>query len=161
MQRKIPIEWLEEWARITDNENVIDVLIGDWTKEWFGKPYSFSEDKLIRDDVILRTYNVDNQFDPDMRRHYFVKLVATDYDDEGNNSYETVLYQGIQHSTQKELMDFARMQTVTKIGNHTSVTFVAYPRDFAIMECFHNEYVSDKLQKNTKVSDDGQIGFKL
>lgn len=161
MQRKIPIEWLEEWAKITDNENVIEVLIGDWTKEWFEKPFSFSEDKLIRDDVILRTYNVDNQFDPDMRRHYFVKLVATDYDDEGNNPYETVLYQGIQHSTQKELMEFARMQTVTKIGNHTSVSFVAYPRDFTVMECFHNEYVSDNLQKNTKVSGDGQIGFKL
>lgn len=161
MERRIPIEWLEEWARITDNEDVMETLIGDWTKEWFDKPFSFSEDKLIRDDVILRTYNVDNQFDPDMRRHYFVKLVATDYDDEGNNSYETVLYQGIQHYTQKELMEFARMQTVTKIGNHTSVTFVAYPRDFTVTECFHNEYISDNLQKNTKVSDDGQIGFKL
>lgn len=54
MQRKIPIEWLEEWARITDNEELMEVLVGDWTKEWFEKPYWFHEDKLIRDDVVLR-----------------------------------------------------------------------------------------------------------
>jgi hypothetical protein len=161
MQRKIPIEWLEEWARITDNEELMEVLVGDWTKEWFDKPFSFSEDKLIRDDVILRTHNVDNQFDPDLRRHYFVLLTAEDYDAEKDITRETVLYQCIQHFTQKELAEFGRAQTVTKVGDHERVYFTAYPREFTMFECFHNEYVSDNLQKNTKVSGDGQIGFRL
>lgn len=161
MERRIPIEWLKEWATITDNEELMEVLIGDWTTDWFEKRVSHSKDVSIRDDIILREYNNDVQFSQTDRRHYDVELYAWDYDDEGNNPYRTVLYEAIVHNTKDELEKFAREQVVNKIGDHNSVSFHAKPMGFTVAECFHNRYIADELQKNTKVSESGQIGFKL
>lgn len=161
MERRIPIEWLIEWAKITDNEELVEVIVGDWTREQFEKPYCFSEDKVIRDDVVLRTYNNDGQFDAKRRRHYSIDVFALDYDDEGNNPVDTILVSDIKHFSKKELEEYAVQQATTKLGDHAGIYVYAEPNAFIVAETFHNEYIRDELQKNTKVSEDGQIGFKL
>ena len=161
LNRRIPLKWLEEWARITDNEELIDVLIKDWRHDILTTPYWTRKEESIEDDVVLHTYNIDANFEPECRNHYEVKIVATDWDETGNNRAETVEWQGVQFFNRGELEKWAREQVLRHLKDHHEISCIVYPYSFSCCRAFHDRHRKGKILGNTKVAEDGQIGFRL
>lgn len=151
----IPIEWLRQWAVITDQEELMETLLEDWHTDCKKQnPYWFSKDTQ-EGNVIFREYNIENQFDGKSRRHYTIRVTTEDYDPTGENSTWNVVFKKFVHLSASELIEMCKHLVKNYAQDHFAVHAVVTPEQFEVCNSWQT------TDKGTTVSEDGQIGFKL
>lgn len=117
-----------------------------------GTKFRFEINRWKENGVEFVQYVTDGQFDPTLRRHYKLEIVAIDYDQE-NHENEQIIYSSIVHMTRKELEEYAINFVKTHSQKHRTVFARVHPKTFDI--------VSSHRIDETIISKKGQIGFDL
>jgi hypothetical protein len=105
--------------------------------------------------ILYRTENIENQFDHRHRRHYWIEVTATDYDESGNNPDTRIIYSVKQHFTRKELEQFAEQLARNYIRSHHEIEVSARVEPFSLIWMMHTD------EKGTESDEHGQIRFKI
>lgn len=99
--------------------------------------------------------NLDCQFDQYRRHHYYLNVIAEDYDADGNHPVYNVVYSIRVHMTRKELEQAAEHLTNHHIQKHHGITVEALPDSFNVLTAEHT------TPKGTEADETGQIRFSL
>lgn len=105
--------------------------------------------------ILYRTENIENQFDQSLRRHYWIEVTATDYDESGNNPDTRIIYSVKVHQTRKELEQFAKQLAMNYISSHYEIEVSAKVEPFSLIWMMHTD------EKGTESDEHGQIRFKM
>lgn len=105
--------------------------------------------------ILCRTDNIENQFDQNLRRHYWIDVIATDYDESGNNPQTRMIYSVKVHHTRKELEQHAEQLARNYIKEHFEIEVIARVESFSLIWMMHTD------EKGTESDEHGQIRFKM
>ncbi len=117
-----------------------------------GNKFRFEVNRWKENGVEFVQYVTDGQFDPTLRRHYKLEIIAIDYDQEDNEK-EQIIYSSIVHMTRKELEEYAINFVKTHSRKHRVVFARVHPKPFDLFSSYRID--------ETIISKKGQIGFDL
>jgi len=110
---------------------------------------------LKQDGYVRKDWNIDNQFDGTMRRHYQIQIIATVYDADGDNPEHKTIYDATWHLTKKELQALCDQLVQQNLKNHYQLSAVAIPHSFEVVS------VWEDTPAGTTAEDSGQLRMTI